>query len=579
MFFTVTLYLSLTIFVLGALYKAGAWFRLGLTTADRRLGVGERLSAVSVVVARVPRGTGLPALTRTFFLDVLLLRRSWIQDKYRWAMHMLIFWGFLLLLLFHALEKHISEPLLPGYLSTLNPYLFLREVFGLMVLAGAAMAVYRRCRKPNPRTRTRAMDGITIALLVLLLLSGFLLKGVKIASRSEFTRMVEEYAFIDDQSELRSLESLWVKEYGLISPEVRGPFSEEVLAEGREVNEMYCAHCHSNSGWAFASYAASRLTAPVTARSDGAGLVSLFWYIHVLASFAGLAWLPFGKMFHALVSPLSLLAAASPQGAPAARAVRRVMELDACTSCGACSERCSVGIATESIPNPLILPLEKLRALRSVATGGVLPPEKRAALLEGLVVCTSCNRCSGVCPVGIDLLDLWTAVREDLLQAGVVEPYVLSPLHLPALLRADKEHPESALQPGLVVHQLLEERFGQPEDAVVTAPTRGDTPSTGALFRDQAAFTACFSCRTCTSSCPVTDHVQNPARDLGLLPHQIIHATAMGLHELAASSRMLWACLGCYQCQEQCPQGVPVADVLYAQKQAALAGLKTGDKK
>jgi heterodisulfide reductase subunit C len=29
---------------------------------------------------------------------------------------------------------------------------------------------------------------------------------------------------------------------------------------------------------------------------------------------------------------------------------------------------------------------------------------------------------------------------------------------------------------------------------------------------------------------------------------------------------MLWDCLTCYQCQEQCPQGVCITDVLYELK-------------
>jgi len=37
---------------------------------------------------------------------------------------------------------------------------------------------------------------------------------------------------------------------------------------------------------------------------------------------------------------------------------------------------------------------------------------------------------------------------------------------------------------------------------------------------------------------------------------------------------MLWSCLGCYQCQEACPQGVRVTDVLYKIKNMAMERLK-----
>ncbi len=33
---------------------------------------------------------------------------------------------------------------------------------------------------------------------------------------------------------------------------------------------------------------------------------------------------------------------------------------------------------------------------------------------------------------------------------------------------------------------------------------------------------------------------------------------------------MLWDCVTCYQCQEHCPQGVKVTDVLYELKNQAM---------
>jgi heterodisulfide reductase subunit C len=37
---------------------------------------------------------------------------------------------------------------------------------------------------------------------------------------------------------------------------------------------------------------------------------------------------------------------------------------------------------------------------------------------------------------------------------------------------------------------------------------------------------------------------------------------------------MLWDCLTCFQCQEQCPQGVGVTDVLYELKNRATRQVK-----
>jgi heterodisulfide reductase subunit C len=39
-------------------------------------------------------------------------------------------------------------------------------------------------------------------------------------------------------------------------------------------------------------------------------------------------------------------------------------------------------------------------------------------------------------------------------------------------------------------------------------------------------------------------------------------------------ARMVWDCLGCYQCQENCPQGVRVTDILFELKNMAFQQVK-----
>ena len=57
---------------------------------------------------------------------------------------------------------------------------------------------------------------------------------------------------------------------------------------------------------------------------------------------------------------------------------------------------------------------------------------------------------------------------------------------------------------------------------------------------------------------------------VGLLPDQIMRSLGLGLKDLAMGSKMLWDCVTCYQCQEHCPQGVNVTDILYEMKNQAL---------
>jgi len=48
----------------------------------------------------------------------------------------------------------------------------------------------------------------------------------------------------------------------------------------------------------------------------------------------------------------------------------------------------------------------------------------------------------------------------------------------------------------------------------------------------------------------------------------------MGFKEAVYGSEMLLSCLTCYKCQEACPQGVMVTDILIGLKMEALKALK-----
>ena len=136
---------------------------------------------------------------------------------------------------------------------------------------------------------------------------GIALEGLKITSHSEFMRMVEEYAGLDDEEEINALEAVWVAEYGTVSPNMGGPFEEDLLSAGLEVHEGNCLDCHASAKWAFTSFTVAKIIKPVALWLDQVNGISILWYIHIISCFAGLAYLPFSKMFHIFTVPLSLI--------------------------------------------------------------------------------------------------------------------------------------------------------------------------------------------------------------------------------------------------------------------------------
>ena len=94
-------------------------------------------------------------------------------------MHMCIFAGFVLLLLMHALDKFITSAMFVDYSPTLNPFLFLRNLFAALVLIGLGIAIYRRFIQKIPRLHTSSMDIFVIVILAIIVGSGIFLESVK----------------------------------------------------------------------------------------------------------------------------------------------------------------------------------------------------------------------------------------------------------------------------------------------------------------------------------------------------------------------------------------------------------------
>jgi len=576
MLFTVLLYTSLLIFLFGTICKVSTWFSRKIGIASKNFTTPEKITAAAKGILEVIFSPKILILVKVFILDIVLQRRILKEDFLRWLMHMLIFTGFMMLLLMHALDSFITSPLFEEYYSTVNPFLFLRNFFGIMVLAGLMIAVYRRFILKVLRLKSNSMDLYAIIILAVIMISGILLEGIKITSYTEFQNMVENYSNLDDEGEILALEKLWVKDFGLVSPNVKGPIDPAIISLSKELHNMNCVECHSSPKWAFTGYPVSRMLSSVALSLDRSGVTTLLWYIHFLACFIGLAYLPFSKMFHFIASPVSLLANAvmdKDKSLPVNIATRQAMELDACTHCGTCSLTCSVAVAFDKIGNSNILPSEKLLFLKTYASGKDLKENEIKAIQEGIYLCTNCDRCTVVCPVGINLRELWLNVREELIQKGSPIPLVLSPFSFYRGLNRQELDSNNYSNPMNLTRNAIADKCGlmkNPDEVISLTTINKEFKEKADLSYQTSTYSYCFSCQNCSTVCPVVVNYENPQETLGLLPHQIMRSVGLSLKDLAFGSKMLWDCVTCYQCQEHCPQGVKVTDVLYELKNLAI---------
>ncbi|NVL92793.1 MAG: respiratory nitrate reductase subunit gamma, partial [Desulfobacterales bacterium] len=236
MFYSISLYTASAIFALGLIYRIATWFSLKTTADSKAIPRAKRLSAALKGITLTLLSPKLLTLIKVLLLDIILQRKVFREDLLRWVTHLLIYVAFTLLLLMHALGTLITSALFATYSPTINPFLFLRDLFGLLVVIGICLAIYRRYILKTPRVTTTPMDLSAIILLATIILSGILLEATKIGSYSIYKQMVTDYAGIEEgQEDFKALTAFWVKEYGTVAPTLKGPFEAELLEAGGEL--------------------------------------------------------------------------------------------------------------------------------------------------------------------------------------------------------------------------------------------------------------------------------------------------------------------------------------------------------
>ncbi|MGZ4856774.1 MAG: CoB--CoM heterodisulfide reductase subunit C [Methanobacteriaceae archaeon] len=76
----------------------------------------------------------------------------------------------------------------------------------------------------------------------------------------------------------------------------------------------------------------------------------------------------------------------------------------------------------------------------------------------------------------------------------------------------------------------------------------------------------CFQCGTCTGACPSGRRTPYRIR-------QVVRRSLEGLKQDVIADDTLWMCTTCYECQERCPRGIKIVDIVkIVRNHAAQAG-------
>ena len=301
------------------------------------------------------------------------------REFYPGMMHLLIFWGFLLLAAgsgIIALEDDFLRPLFGITYLHGDFYLifsFILEVAGLAAIVGIVMALIRRYGVRPERLDNQRDDIIALLWILVVLVTGFLVEGARIA----YDR----------------------------------PAYEVVSFVGWVTSSLFLG-----------------------ASKEGVRTIhATIYYAHMLLSFGLIAYIVYsGRLLHIVTSSLNMMFRSvedAPRGAIAPIADfetaeefgvnqidgftwRQIFDLDACTRCGRCQDRCPAHLSQKPLsPKKLIQDLkgEWLRA-----AGGV---KNEDGLLDAVIQeetlwsCTACLSCQVNCPVSIPTFDKTIEMR------------------------------------------------------------------------------------------------------------------------------------------------------------------------
>ncbi len=287
-----------------------------------------------------------PSALKKMLSDAFLGRRLIKGDRAAGLMHLLIFWGFLILFLGTGVLSihHYVFTFLHG--NTHLVFSLIMELAGLVLLAGIIWALVRRYLERVPRLERRLEDALVPTWLLLIVLSGFVLEGARLAAQNP----------------------AW-------------------------------------GAWSFVGWTVSGLFSP----SSGESSYPLLWWIHTLFSLGFIALIPYTKLFHILGAPAGIYfqSAAEPvllkiDEDAGAFDLGDAIFFDGCMRCGRCVASCpSSGAGEPFAPREFVQAMRRALWEEHSPVGDIrfLHRHDKTGVDKNLWYCTTCRACLEVCPV------------------------------------------------------------------------------------------------------------------------------------------------------------------------------------
>jgi len=286
------------------------------------------------------------------------------------------------------------------------------NIAGLMVIIGLIMAFIRRYIQRPKRLNTIMDDGVALLLILIVVISGFFLQGFRmIAAVPESLGLQQPEFYVHPEWGQARFVGFWIASMFSGLPE-----ATRVL-------------------WYL-----------------------ILWYSHVVITIGAVAYiiLAWEKLTHILISPVNVLFKTSrPKGALSYVNLetaetygigkiedfswKQLFDLDACTNCGRCQDRCPAYLTEKPLSprkvvqdlkthwlerSPALLAAKKAKAKAGGNGESSAPVEASDSSVKTMVgevitedeiwSCTTCRACQDVCPVFIEHIDKIIDMRRHL---------------------------------------------------------------------------------------------------------------------------------------------------------------------
>ncbi|MFH1924996.1 MAG: (Fe-S)-binding protein [Chloroflexota bacterium] len=352
-----------------------------------------------------PLGKRIRALIKYKIVHLLLhgkffgvTRGLRFRELYPGIIHFLIFSGCIVLFIGTVLvaASHYFYEFLEGgvYLG----FSLVLDIFGLLLIIGIILAMYRRYIQKPDRLDNRMEDLMALLLLLILAVSGFVVEGLRIAA-----------------TELKTS-----PDWAVWSP---GGYVLALGFSGLQQSTLLLWH-------------------------------QLAWWLHTLLAIGAIIYvsLTWNRLWHIIVSPINVFFRnLGPRGALVPIDLeatetfgvdriqnftwKHLLDLDACTRCGRCQDSCPAYLSGKPLSPKKVIQdlrghlLERAPVLRKRKAETENPGDKGQAMIGEVIGedeiwnCTTCYACQEVCPVYVEPMVKLIEMRRNLVmeQASIPE--------------------------------------------------------------------------------------------------------------------------------------------------------------